>query len=219
MYDFITLGSCWKIPLQQHRGTAQELLQSRHSSTCTCNDFWYQKPLLFYRFWSVDDKQLHTESSALHSIVVANYEETIKMPHQGRKSLRYRFPNYKNKAWSSCQCRPYKIKVAEDIDKLEELKILVDYDDKGYLLQIFTKPVQDRPTPFFEVIQRHNHQGFGAGNFKSLFQAIGADQAAQGNLTALTPNGDLEFLSEWKPMVNIYLFYMAKFSLKENYTP
>lgn len=103
---------------------------------------------------------------------------------------------------------------------------MVDYDDKGYLLQIFTKPVQDRPTVFLEVIQRHNHQvraaadtravkthstlmfnvlrknlcctfhplsqGFGAGNFKSLFEAIEADQHARGNLTILTPNGDLK---------------------------
>lgn len=74
------------------------------------------------------------------------------------------------------------IEVAEDIDTLQKLKILVDYDDKGYLLQIFTKPVEDRPTLFFEVIQRHNHQGFGAGNFKSLFEAIEAEQALRGNL-------------------------------------
>uniref|UniRef100_A0A1A8EZ72 4-hydroxyphenylpyruvate dioxygenase b n=1 Tax=Nothobranchius korthausae TaxID=1143690 RepID=A0A1A8EZ72_9TELE len=83
-----------------------------------------------------------------------------------------------------------KIKISEDLDVLQELRILVDYDDVGYLLQIFTKPVQDRPTVFLEVIQRHNHQGFGAGNFKSLFEAIEADQHARGNLTVLTPNGD-----------------------------
>jgi 4-hydroxyphenylpyruvate dioxygenase len=74
------------------------------------------------------------------------------------------------------------IEVKEDIDTLQKLKILVDYDDKGYLLQIFTKPVEDRPTLFFEVIQRRNHQGFGAGNFKSLFEAIEAEQALRGNL-------------------------------------
>ncbi|NXR97108.1 HPPD dioxygenase, partial [Hypocryptadius cinnamomeus] len=83
-----------------------------------------------------------------------------------------------------------KIKVKENIDKLAELKILVDFDEKGYLLQIFTKPVQDRPTVFLEVIQRHNHQGFGAGNFKSLFEAIEMDQDARGNLTVLEPNGE-----------------------------
>lgn len=74
------------------------------------------------------------------------------------------------------------IKVEEDLDTLEKLSILVDFDDQGYLLQIFTKPVEDRPTLFYEVIQRHNHQGFGAGNFKSLFEAIEREQAARGNL-------------------------------------
>lgn len=72
--------------------------------------------------------------------------------------------------------------MSEDLDELERLHILIDYDEHGYLLQIFTKPVQDRPTLFLEVIQRHNHQGFGAGNFKSLFEAIEAEQARRGNL-------------------------------------
>jgi len=58
----------------------------------------------------------------------------------------------------------------------------VDYDDKGYLLQIFTKPVEDRPTLFYEIIQRHNHFGFGAGNFRALFEAIEREQQARGNL-------------------------------------
>ena len=75
------------------------------------------------------------------------------------------------------------VKISEDIDRLQKNKILVDYDDKGYLLQIFTKPVEDRPTLFFEVIQRHNHQGFGAGNFKSLFVSIEEEQNKRGNLT------------------------------------
>jgi len=78
------------------------------------------------------------------------------------------------------------IKVAEDLETLQDLRILIDYDDKGYLLQIFTKPVEDRPTLFYEVIQRRNHQGFGAGNFKSLFEAIELEQEARGNLTADT---------------------------------
>ncbi|MGH0165092.1 UNVERIFIED_CONTAM: hypothetical protein FKN15_058643 [Acipenser sinensis] len=86
------------------------------------------------------------------------------------------------------QLRGSKTKINEDLDILEELKILVDFDEEGYLLQIFTKPVQDRPTLFLEVIQRNNHQGFGAGNFKSLFEAIEADQEARGNLTILTEN-------------------------------
>lgn len=74
------------------------------------------------------------------------------------------------------------IKIKEDIDHLEKNRILVDYDDKGYLLQLFTKPVEDRPTLFFEVIQRNNNFGFGAGNFKSLFEAIEDEQAKRGNL-------------------------------------
>jgi 4-hydroxyphenylpyruvate dioxygenase len=69
------------------------------------------------------------------------------------------------------------------MDTLQKLNILIDFDETGYLLQIFTKPSQDRPTMFFEVIQRHGHQGFGAGNFKSLFEAIERDQNDRGNLT------------------------------------
>lgn len=75
-----------------------------------------------------------------------------------------------------------KVKITEDLKVLQQLKILVDYDDNGYLLQIFTKPMQDRPTLFLEVIQRHNHNGFGAGNFKALFEAIELEQAERGNL-------------------------------------
>jgi len=74
------------------------------------------------------------------------------------------------------------VKVRESIDELEKLGILVDFDDRGYLLQLFTKPVQDKPTLFFEVIQRENHEGFGAGNFKALFESIEREQAERGNL-------------------------------------
>lgn len=74
------------------------------------------------------------------------------------------------------------ISVKEDLDVLQKLKILVDFDDKGYLLQIFTAPVEDRPTLFYEIIQRNNHQGFGAGNFRSLFEAIELAQAERVNL-------------------------------------
>jgi len=74
------------------------------------------------------------------------------------------------------------IKVAEDIDQLQKNKILLDYDEKGYLLQIFTQPVEDRPTLFYEIIQRRNHDGFGAGNFKSLFISIEEAQEKRGNL-------------------------------------
>jgi 4-hydroxyphenylpyruvate dioxygenase len=66
--------------------------------------------------------------------------------------------------------------------ELRELKLLVDRDEDGYLLQIFTKPVQDRPTVFFELIERHGSQGFGKGNFKALFEAIEREQARRGNL-------------------------------------
>uniref|UniRef100_A0A9J8AZM4 4-hydroxyphenylpyruvate dioxygenase n=1 Tax=Cyprinus carpio carpio TaxID=630221 RepID=A0A9J8AZM4_CYPCA len=196
---------------------------------------WYQRNLLFHRFWSVDDKQLQTEYSALRSIVVANYEETVKMPINEpamgkRKSQIQEYVEYYGSAGvqhiamntsdiitairnlkergmefmtvpdTYYQQLREKLKSSKQNVKIvlhcfiQELKILVDYDDNGYLLQIFTKPVQDRPTVFLEVIQRHNHQGFGAGNFKSLFQAIEADQNARGNLIILTPNGTSEKL-------------------------
>ncbi|XP_035392346.1 4-hydroxyphenylpyruvate dioxygenase [Electrophorus electricus] len=195
---------------------------------------WYQKNLLFHRFWSVDDKQLQTEFSALQSIVVANYEETVKMPinepAMGKRKSQiqeyveyYGGPGVQHIAMNTSniidtinnlkgrgmefmtvpnayyqqlheKLKLSKVKIIEDISILEELNILVDYDDNGYLLQIFTKPVQDRPTVFLEVIQRHNHQGFGAGNFRSLFEAIEADQKARGNLTILNPNGTSEKL-------------------------
>src|SRR5215211_1767581 len=73
-------------------------------------------------------------------------------------------------------------KIDEDIAPLAELGILVDRDDEGYLLQIFTKPVQDRPTVFFEIIQRKGAKSFGAGNFKALFEAIEREQELRGNL-------------------------------------
>ncbi|WP_333769278.1 4-hydroxyphenylpyruvate dioxygenase [Streptomyces sp. IBSBF 2435] len=68
------------------------------------------------------------------------------------------------------------------LELLRELKILADRDEDGYLLQIFTKPVQDRPTVFFEMIERHGSMGFGKGNFKALFEAIEREQARRGNL-------------------------------------
>jgi 4-hydroxyphenylpyruvate dioxygenase len=72
--------------------------------------------------------------------------------------------------------------VDEDWNDLEECGILVDRDDEGYLLQIFTEPVQDRPTVFYEIIQRHGATGFGVGNFKALFEAIEREQGRRGNL-------------------------------------
>lgn len=72
--------------------------------------------------------------------------------------------------------------IDESIEPLRKLGILVDRDDEGYLLQIFTKPIQDRPTVFFEIIQRKGAQSFGKGNFKALFESIEREQALRGNL-------------------------------------
>jgi len=72
--------------------------------------------------------------------------------------------------------------IDEDIEPLKELGILVDRDNEGYLLQLFSKPVEDRPTLFFEIIQRKGAKSFGKGNFKALFEAIEREQAARGNL-------------------------------------
>ncbi len=73
-------------------------------------------------------------------------------------------------------------KIDEDAALISKLGILVDRDEEGYLLQLFTKPVEDRPTLFFEIIQRHGSRGFGKGNFKALFESIEAEQAKRGNL-------------------------------------
>jgi len=183
---------------------------------------WYENCLDFHRFWSVDDKTLHTEFSSLRSIVVTDYDENIKMPinepaNGKRKSQIQEYVDYYHDAgvqhialktddvigtvenmkdrgveFLNIPDTYYDIlrkklpdmnfKVSEDIDRIQKNKILIDYDDKGYLLQIFTKPVEDRPTLFFEVIQRKNHEGFGVGNFKSLFMSIEEEQKNRGNL-------------------------------------
>ncbi|KAG8235646.1 hypothetical protein J437_LFUL013638 [Ladona fulva] len=183
---------------------------------------WYERNLMFHRFWSVDDTQLHTEYSALRSIVMTNWEETVKIPINepapGKKrsqideyveyyggagvqhialntsdiigaikNLKARgmeFLKIPDTYYNALRKRlkTAKVKIQEDLDILQELKILIDYDDNGYLLQIFTKNMQDRPTVFLEVIQRHNHSGFGAGNFKALFESIELDQEIRGNL-------------------------------------
>jgi 4-hydroxyphenylpyruvate dioxygenase len=183
---------------------------------------WYEKMLDFHRFWSIDDSIIHTEYSSLNSIVVADYDEVIKMPQNEpalgkRKSQIQEYVDYYNGSgvqhvalnipniidtvsnltkrglqfldipasyYENLKKRlaHAKICVKEDIDTLQKLKILIDYDDEGYLLQIFTKPLEDRPTLFFEFIQRNNHQGLGAGNFKSLFEAIEREQEKRGNL-------------------------------------
>ncbi|HEV2059485.1 MAG TPA: VOC family protein, partial [Solirubrobacteraceae bacterium] len=72
--------------------------------------------------------------------------------------------------------------IDQSLEDLRRLGILVDRDDEGYLLQIFTKPLGDRPTLFLEIIERHGARGFGEGNFKALFEAIEREQALRGNL-------------------------------------
>jgi 4-hydroxyphenylpyruvate dioxygenase len=72
--------------------------------------------------------------------------------------------------------------IEEELQELAELGILIDRDEEGYLLQIFTKPVEDRPTLFYEIIQRKGARSFGKGNFKALFEAIEREQARRGNL-------------------------------------
>ncbi len=74
------------------------------------------------------------------------------------------------------------IEIKEDLDVIRQLGILVDHDDEGYLLQIFSRPLQDRPTAFVEIIERHGSRGFGKGNFKALFEALELEQARRGNL-------------------------------------
>jgi len=73
-------------------------------------------------------------------------------------------------------------KIDEDIKELQKLGVLVDRDDEGYLLQIFSKPVEDRPTVFYEIIERKGAKSFGKGNFKALFEAIEREQALRGTL-------------------------------------
>ena len=98
-----------------------------------------------------------------------------KLREQGVEFLRVPHTYY-----SELQARVGKID--EPIDELEKLGILVDRDDQGYMLQIFTRPVEDRPTLFFEIIQRKGSRSFGKGNFKALFEAIEREQQARGNL-------------------------------------
>lgn len=153
---------------------------------------WYEKMLDFHRFWSVDDTMMHTEYSALRSIVVADFDEVVKMPINepapgkkksqiqeyvdfyagaGVQHIAMRTPDILNTVQRMSDrgveflqvpdtyydnlkkgLASAGIQVEEDIETIQRLKILVDYDDKGYLLQIFTKPVEDRPTLFFEII-------------------------------------------------------------------
>ncbi|KJH46788.1 4-hydroxyphenylpyruvate dioxygenase [Dictyocaulus viviparus] len=174
-------------------------------------------------FWSVDDSIIHTEYSALRSIVVTNQNETIKLPinepatgkkavsqiqeyvdYYGGAGIQHIALNTNNIISSIEALRSRGVeflaipksyydnlrdrlqhsatKVKEDLNHLQKLHILVDFDENGYLLQIFSKPCEDRPTLFIEIIQRHNHQGFGFGNFKALFESIELEQNERGNL-------------------------------------
>ena len=179
---------------------------------------YYEKIFGFHRFWSVDDKQLHTDFSALNSTVVADSQERIKFPlnepAQGkRKSQIEEYTDFYRSAGvqhiathtediieSVMKLRENSVeflkipqsyydelearvgKIDEDVKTLAKLGILVDRDEHGYLLQLFTKPIEDRPTVFLEVIQRKGGRSFGVGNFKALFEAIEREQALRGNL-------------------------------------
>ncbi|KAK9364899.1 Glyoxalase/Bleomycin resistance protein/Dihydroxybiphenyl dioxygenase [Lipomyces kononenkoae] len=183
---------------------------------------YYENALGFHRFWSVDDKDISTEFSALKSIVMASPNGYIKMPvnepaHGKRKSQIEEFIEFydgpgvqhialrtldiietitnmkaRGVEFISIPSTYYEqmclrlakssLKLKEDFAVLERLNILIDFDENGYLLQLFTKPLTDRPTAFIEIIQRNNFEGFGAGNFKSLFEAIELEQAKRGNL-------------------------------------
>jgi 4-hydroxyphenylpyruvate dioxygenase len=181
-----------------------------------CN--FYEEVFGWHRFWTVDDKDISTEFSALRSIVMANDNESIKMPINEpadglRKSQIQEFIDYYNSpgiqhiAMSTkdiintvSKLRDKGVQfleipktyyeslterigeIDEDLDQIEDLGILVDKDEKGYMLQIFTKPIQDRPTLFYEIIQRKGSNSFGKGNFKALFESIEREQSQRGNL-------------------------------------
>ncbi|KAJ6787812.1 hypothetical protein PWT90_09512 [Aphanocladium album] len=112
-------------------------------------------------------KDIITSVSALRARGV----EFINVPETYYETMRMRLKTEK---------RNWELK--EDLDTIQRLNILIDYDEGGYLLQLFTKPLMDRPTVFIEIIQRNDFEGFGAGNFKSLFEAIEREQAERGNL-------------------------------------
>ena len=184
---------------------------------------WYEDVMGFVNFLSFDDKQIHTEYSALMSKVMSNGNGRIKFPinepAEGKKRSQieeyldfYEGPGAQHIAVATdniietvkqlrargveflssppktyCDEIPGRLgdhmsMMKEDINELMSLAILVDADEEGYLLQIFTKPVEDRPTLFFEIIQRMGAKGFGAGNFKALFESIEREQEKRGTL-------------------------------------
>ncbi|EXJ80924.1 4-hydroxyphenylpyruvate dioxygenase 1 [Capronia epimyces CBS 606.96] len=183
---------------------------------------YYERALGFHRFWSVDDKAICTDYSALKSIVMASPDEKIKMPINEpakglKKSQIEEYVDFYNGAGvqhialrtddiittvtnlkergiefisvpdsyyeaMSKRLESAGMQLNEDFAALQKLGILIDFDEGGYLLQLFTKHLMDRPTVFIEIIQRNNFAGFGAGNFKALFEAIEREQMARGNL-------------------------------------
>lgn len=184
---------------------------------------WYEDVMGFTNFLSFDDKQIHTEYSALMSKVMANGNGRIKFPinepAEGKKRSQieeyldfYESPGVQHLAVATddiistvtqlksrgieflsapphayyeevpARLGKHYTMMKEDLNVLEKLGILIDADDEGYLLQIFTKPVEDRPTLFYEIIQRMGAKGFGAGNFKALFESIEREQEKRGTL-------------------------------------
>ena len=184
---------------------------------------WYEEVMGFVNFLSFDDKQIHTEYSALMSKVMSNGNGRIKFPinepaeAEKRSQIEEYLDFYEDSGVQHLavatddiittvkQLKKNGVEflppppqayydaipsrlgahmklMKEDISALKELSILVDADEEGYLLQIFTKPIEDRPTLFFEIIQRMGAKGFGAGNFKALFESIEREQANRGTL-------------------------------------
>lgn len=184
---------------------------------------WYEDVMGFENFLSFDDKQIHTEYSALMSKVMSNGNGRVKFPinEPAKGNKRSQIEEYLDfyedagvqhiavatddiiKTVSALKARgveflppppqayyddipnrlgDHRDMMKEDIAELQKLSIMVDADEEGYLLQIFTKPVEDRPTLFFEIIQRMGAKGFGAGNFKALFESIEREQALRGTL-------------------------------------
>ncbi|KAK6596703.1 4-hydroxyphenylpyruvate dioxygenase [Botrytis cinerea] len=167
---------------------------------------YYEKCLSFHRFWSVDDSQISTAHSALNSIVMASpttssrCPSTSPPPHIALRTpdiitavsnLRARgveFISVPETYYETMRERladknsGIKWELKEDFEEIRKLNVLIDFDEGGYLLQLFTKPLMDRPTVFLEIIQREGFDGFGAGNFKSLFEAIEREQEERGNL-------------------------------------
>ncbi len=160
---------------------------------------WYEDVLGFKMFKHFDDADISTEYSALMSKVMASGNHLIKMPINepaeelaSVAELRRRgvdFLSLPDTYYELVWDRVNKTltshghsAVKEDHQRIKELGILVDADDEGYLLQLFTKPLQDRPTLFFEIICRRGSQSFGKGNFKALFEALEIEQDRRGNL-------------------------------------